>query len=100
MSRKDASDALKGKVVLTGLDRDGKSVVKKTMSVFEYYGALIPMLDDDCAYRARMGIRFVDGRIYNLDGHIDQEFRNSYDDQGNYIESDIRFPGQTASDSE
>ena len=89
----------KGEVLLTGLDKDRQVVIEERISVFDYYDSLHAILDDDCIYRKERGIRYVNGIIYNYEGILDQEFINTYDGDGAYVRTQIRFADGTVSES-
>ena len=83
----DVAD-LCGKVFLVACDANDKIVRKETLRYDEYYGESHAMIDDD-RYRLQYGICCVTGRIYDLDGQLDQEFVNHYGDKGEYVRSRI-----------
>jgi hypothetical protein len=99
MKSKRQSKSPKGEVILVGLDKDHQIVAEERISVFDYYDSLCPILDDNRIYRQKRGIRFVKGVIYNYEGTIDQEFINTYDENGTYIGSKIMFSDGTVSES-
>lgn len=77
-------------VLLEALSEGREKVLEFTIPVEDYYNDSHPLIDED-AYRNELSIRFVNGRIYNHEGQIDQEFKNEYDSQGIYIRSKIVF---------
>lgn len=89
----------KGEVVLKGLDNEHHVVIELRISVSEYYDSLHPILDEEIDYRRERGIRFVNGVIYNYEGAVDQEFKNSYGEDGAYLGSQIRFADGTVAES-
>ncbi len=95
----DPEPSPKGEVILTGLDASSPVVVEERISVVDYYESLHPILDEEYAYRAQHGIRYVKGRIYDYDGNLDQEFTNEYDENGVYVHSRIVFADGTVSES-
>lgn len=86
---------LKGVVVLVGFNRNSERVIEENIDVADYYEAIHPLLDDDCKYRLKFGVRQVDGTIYNYSGVVDQHFTNHYGDDGRYIRSRITFADGT-----
>lgn len=99
MKEKRTTKSPKGVVLLTGSDKDHRVVVEERISVFDYYDSLHAILDENAIYRKERGIRFVNGIIYNHEGVVDQEFRNTYDEDGVYVKSRIVFSDGTVSEN-
>lgn len=75
---------LAGKVILVSYGREGQLVAQQTLPFEDYYGESHALIDDS-DYRRGNGIRRVVGKIYNLEGQLDQEFENAYGESGEYI---------------
>ena len=89
----------KGEVLLSGLDKNHQVIFEERISAFDYYDSLHPMLDLDCNFRRERTIRYVNGRIYNYEGDITQEFVNSYGEDGVFIRSQLRLADGTLADN-
>ena len=75
---------LRGLVSLVGYDSSGRVVFDEWLSYENYYGESHPVIDD-ASYRVKLGIRRVYGKVFDLDGIIDQNFENTYSADGEYL---------------
>jgi len=87
----DLTPPLKGKVILTGFDQPGKIVYQIVIDVMDYYESTHQILDEDTQLRKKIGVRSVQGQIFNYEGVLDQVFTNTYDEEGTYVDSQINF---------
>ncbi len=76
-------------VLLSAFDGSGQIVTTIKVSYDAYYETPIEMIDSD-RYRARLGIRRIEGRIYDQAGSLQQQFANDYDSAGKYLHSKAR----------
>jgi hypothetical protein len=92
--KKKESNTHRDEVILCGFNGEGVLVAEERLSVFDFYENLHAIMDEDSTYRVERKIVRVVGSIYNNLGHLDQEFVNDYDADGEYIHSRIVFCGR------
>lgn len=73
-----------GMVSLRAFDASGNTVFDEWLSYEDYYGEAQPLIDD-AMFRATLEVRHVNGKVFNLDGVVDQEFDNYYSADGSYV---------------
>lgn len=81
---------LKGMVWLCALDCKNIVVEDLTIPYEKYYGGDNKLVDS-AAYRRQNGVRFLNGRIYDMDGKLAQEFLNKYSEHGEYLSGRAEF---------
>jgi len=84
MAKKGARRNPKSVVLLTAFNEEGEIVLEQKLKYFDYYEELHPIIDDD-GFRFERKIRFIEGKIYDLDRKLCQEFRTEYDENGKYV---------------
>ncbi len=68
---------------LNAYNANGELVEAVTLSLEDYYQGLHDLIDKD-EYRATLGIRVIEGKLFGPAGKLDQEFRNRYSETGAY----------------
>ena len=86
-----------GTVELEAFDETNHLVLQTSLSVDEYYDGSHPLIDDG-EFRAKRGIRHLRGRVFDLDGKLDQEFTNEYGPDGEYLRSSAVFADGTVTE--
>lgn len=71
----------RGQVFLEAISEVGTLLEERVLSMDEYYEDSCELLDSG-AYRQREGVRIVRGKVYDLDGNLDQAFENRYSENG------------------
>ncbi len=74
----------RGIALLSAFNTRRELILEETLTIDNYYEDKHPMIDDD-DFRKHHHIRFINGRIYDYDGKLGQEFNNEYDEEGAYI---------------
>jgi hypothetical protein len=82
------------KAILTARSRDGHVVEQVELSLEDYYQGLHDLIDSN-EYRSARGIVLIEGELFDLDGKLDQEFRNHYGEDGAYIGGRTMFADGT-----
>ena len=78
----------RSRVFLKAFDQAGGLVEKVSIHYDEYYSGS-PKLIDDGEYRAGLGVRRLEGKIYDSSGNRQSSFVNYYDERGSYLRSTI-----------
>lgn len=84
MSKKRAKRNPKSMVLLTAFNEMGEIVLEQRLSYFDYYEELHPIIDGN-SFRSSNNIRAIEGKIYDYDRKLTQEFRTEYDEAGKYL---------------
>ena len=71
-------------VTLTSYNVAGKVVEQSELTTEEYYEESVQVIDDK-KYRAKRGIRRLEGILAGPKGKVYTEFENRYDKQGDYV---------------
>jgi len=69
--------------ILVAKRSDGAEVERHEMSLHDYYEELHDIIDSG-EYRASRGIAVLEGRLWDSDGKLVQEFRTRYRPDGAY----------------
>lgn len=85
MPAQSSNSKPRGMVLFSAFNESGELVLEQALSVVDYYEEFHPILDDDNEFRRERGIRLLNGKIYDYDGNLDQEFDNEYDKHGAYV---------------
>ena len=81
---KDQHSSIYATVILEALNSSKEKLFEISIPVDEYYSDSHPLIDDP-QYRKQKSIRHLHGRVYNYESKLDQEFKNDYDSEGNYL---------------
>jgi len=84
---KEPKTELREMAILSGYDVEDNVVITEKLSVHDYYDGSHPMIDDE-EYRKANSIKYIIGLIYDLDGRLDQKFKNQYDRNGELLSSE------------
>ena len=77
-------------VELVGYGASGAEVFRHTLSRYDYYEDLHPVIDED-RFRLEHQITRLVGKIYDDAGSVEQEFENTYSANGALSLSGARF---------
>jgi hypothetical protein len=74
---------LRDLAVLTAKRSDGEEVERLELSLLDYYKGLHELIDS-AEYRAGKGVITLEGRLYDSQGRLVQDFVNQYGPSGQY----------------
>ncbi|WP_299469356.1 hypothetical protein [uncultured Gimesia sp.] len=75
-------------VLLVAFGASQNKILDISLPVDDYYCDSHPIIDDN-EFRKKMGIRYIEGQIFDYEGNLDQKFKNEYDSEGAYKHSKI-----------
>ena len=78
-----AENEARSLAILIARSLDGSEVERHELPLDEYYQSLHELIDNE-EYRAGRAIVFVEGRLFDPEGNLFQEFRNRYAADGRY----------------
>ena len=94
--KRSAKVGLRDAVELIGYSPVGAEVFRHTLSRYDYYESIHPVIDEN-RFRLERGITRLVGKIYDDAGSVEQEFENTYSESGALSLSGARFSDGTIS---
>jgi hypothetical protein len=91
---RSAKVGLRDAVELVGYNAVGAEVFRHTLSRYDYYERIHPVIDEN-SFRLVHGISRLVGKIYDDAGSVEQEFENTYSESGSLSLSGARFSDGT-----
>jgi hypothetical protein len=89
-----SKSTIKATAVITGYDKSGELVYSDQISLDNYYdGEHVWDFPDDII---KIGMVKMQGKIYNYDGNVEQEFETTFSEElGEYLGSEVRLDDGT-----